>query len=125
MIEYIFDSDDLQAFVSAFILNDVRIEAHMRMKVLIHEEENQEDDWKQDIIIDKLDHEQSLKSVILHVWTEEMKISFDILIDSFALIVNLKMIDDEQSKRNAQSFAKRLSENESELSISIEYNEAW
>ena len=95
MIEYIFDSDDLQAFVSAFILNDVRIEAHMRMKVLIHEEENQEDDWKQDIIIDKLDHEQSLKSVILHVWTEEMKISFDILIDLFALIVDLKVIDDE------------------------------
>jgi len=34
------------------------------------------------------------------------------------------MIDDEQSKRNAQSFAKRLSENEDELRISIEYNEA-
>jgi len=34
------------------------------------------------------------------------------------------MINDEQSKRNAQSFAKRLSENESELSISIEYDEA-
>jgi len=34
------------------------------------------------------------------------------------------MIDDEQSKRNAQSFAKKLSKNESELSISIEYNKA-
>ncbi len=125
MIEYIFDSDDLQAFASAFILDDVRIEAHMRMKALIHEEENQEDDWRQDIIVNKLDHEQSLESVILHVWTEETKISFNILIDLFALIVDLKVIDDEQSKRNAQSFAKKLSENESELSISIEYNEAW
>ena len=57
MIEYIFDSDDLQAFASAFILNDVRIKAHTRMKVLIHEEESQENDWKQDVIVDKLDHE--------------------------------------------------------------------
>ena len=125
MIEYIFDSDDLQAFASAFTLDDVRIEAHMRMKTLIHEEENQEDDWKQDVIVNKLDHEQSLESVILHVQTEEMKISFNILIDSFTLIVDLRMIDDEQLKRNAQSFAKKLSENESELSILIEYNEAW
>ncbi len=100
MIEYIFNSDDLQAFATAFILDDVRIEAHMRMKALIHEEENQENDWKQDVIINKLDHKQSLESVILHVWTEETKISFDILIDSFALIINLRMIDDEQLKRN-------------------------
>jgi len=34
------------------------------------------------------------------------------------------MIDDEQLKRNAQLFAKRLSKNEDELRISIEYNEA-
>jgi len=95
MIEYIFDSDDLQAFANAFILDDVRIEAHTRMKALIHEEENQEDDWRQDVIVDKLNHEQSLESVILHVWTEEMKISFNILIDSFALIINLKVINDE------------------------------
>jgi len=44
VIEYIFDSDDLQAFTSTFILDDVRIEAHMRMKALIHEEESQEND---------------------------------------------------------------------------------
>ncbi len=67
MFEYIFDSDDLQAFANAFILDDVRIEVHTRMKVLIHEEESQEDDWRQNIIVDKLDHEQSLESVILHV----------------------------------------------------------
>jgi len=125
VIEYIFNSDDLQAFASAFTLDDVRIEAHMRMKALIHEEENQEDDWKQDVIVNKLDHEQSLESVILHVQTEEMKISFNILIDSFTLIVDLRMIDDEQLKRNAQSFAKKLSENEDELRISIEHNEVW
>jgi len=34
------------------------------------------------------------------------------------------VIDDEQLKRNAQSFAKKLSKNEDELRISIEYNEA-
>ena len=95
------------------------------MKALIHEEENQEDDWRQDVIADKLDHEQSLESVILHVQTKEMKISFNILLDLFALIVDLRVIDDEQSKRNAQSFAKKLSENEDELRISIEHNEFW
>ncbi len=94
--------------MNAFILNDVRIEAHMRMKALIHEEEDQENDWKQDVIVDKLDHKQSLESVILHIWTEESKISLDILIDSFTLIIDLKMIDDEQLKKNAQSFAKKL-----------------
>jgi len=34
------------------------------------------------------------------------------------------VIDDEQSKRNAQSLAKKLSKNEDELRISIKYNEA-
>ncbi len=41
---YILDSIDLQAFASAFILDDVRVEAHTRMKALVHEEESQEDD---------------------------------------------------------------------------------
>jgi len=40
MIKYIFDSSNLQTFASAFILNDVKIEAHMKVKVLVHEEEN-------------------------------------------------------------------------------------
>ncbi len=44
VIEYIFDMNDLQSFASAFILDDVRVEAHMKMKVLVHEEESQEDD---------------------------------------------------------------------------------
>ena len=33
------------------------------------------------------------------------------------------MINDEQLKRNVQSFAKKLSKNENELRISIEHNE--
>jgi len=44
VIKYIFYSCDLQTFASAFILDDVRVEAHMRMKALVHEEESQEDD---------------------------------------------------------------------------------
>jgi len=44
VIEYIFDLSDLQTFVSAFILDDVRVEAHMKVKALVYEEENQEDD---------------------------------------------------------------------------------
>jgi len=38
-----------------------------------------------------------------------LKITLDVLIDLFALIVDLKMINDEQLKKNAQSFAKKLS----------------
>jgi len=52
-----------------------------------------------------------------------MKISFNILIDLFALIIDLRMINDEQLKKNAQSFAKRLSKNEDELRILIKHNE--
>jgi len=44
VIKYIFDSSDLQTFASAFILDDVEVEAHTRVKVLVHEEEDQEDD---------------------------------------------------------------------------------
>ena len=44
VIKYIFDLSNLQTFVSAFILNDVRVEVYMRVKVLIHEEKDQEND---------------------------------------------------------------------------------
>ncbi len=44
VIEYIFDSNNLQTFADAFILNDVEVEAHTRVKVLVYEEESQEDD---------------------------------------------------------------------------------
>jgi len=44
VIEYIFNSSNLQTFASAFILDDVKVEAYTRMKVLVHEEEDQEDD---------------------------------------------------------------------------------
>ena len=44
MFKYILDLINLQAFASAFILDDVRVEAHMRMKVLVYEEEDQEND---------------------------------------------------------------------------------
>jgi len=37
VIEYIFDSSNLQTFMSAFILDNVRIKAHMRMKAFVHE----------------------------------------------------------------------------------------
>ncbi len=57
LFRYILDLINLQAFASAFILNDVRVEAHMRMKAFVYEEESQEDDWEQDVIVDKLDHE--------------------------------------------------------------------
>jgi len=57
LFRYILDSIDLQAFASAFILDDVRVEAHIRIKVLVHKEESQEDDWEQDVIVDKLNHE--------------------------------------------------------------------
>ncbi len=44
VIEYIFNSDYLQTFTNAFILDNVKIEAYTRMKALIYEEEDQEND---------------------------------------------------------------------------------
>jgi len=44
LFRYILDLINLQAFASALILDDVRVEAHTRIKFLVHEEENQEDD---------------------------------------------------------------------------------
>ncbi len=44
LFRYILDSIDLQTFASAFILDDVRVKAHTRVKAFIHEEESQEDD---------------------------------------------------------------------------------
>ncbi len=44
VFRYILDSDDLQALASTFILDDVKIEAHMRMKILVQKEESREDD---------------------------------------------------------------------------------
>ncbi len=44
LFRYILDSINLQAFASAFILDNVRVEAHTRMKAFVHEEESQEDD---------------------------------------------------------------------------------
>ncbi len=40
VIEYIFNLSDLQTFANAFILDDVRVEAHTKVKALVHEEEN-------------------------------------------------------------------------------------
>ncbi len=40
VIEYIFDSSNLQTFANAFILDDVRVEAHTRVKAFVHEEED-------------------------------------------------------------------------------------
>ncbi len=40
MIKYIFNFDDLQMLINTFILNDVKIEVYMRIKVFIHEKEN-------------------------------------------------------------------------------------
>jgi len=56
LFRYILDSINLQTFVSAFILNDVKVEAHTRMKALVYEEEDQEDNWWQDVIINKLNY---------------------------------------------------------------------
>ncbi len=44
LFKYILDLINLQVFASAFILDDVRVATHMRMKVLVHKEENQEND---------------------------------------------------------------------------------
>ncbi len=44
LFRYILDLINLKMFMSAFILDDVKVEAHTRIKSLVHEEKNQEDD---------------------------------------------------------------------------------
>ncbi len=47
----------MQAFANAFILDDVKVKAYMRMKVLVHEEKNQENYWEQNVIVNnKVNH---------------------------------------------------------------------
>ncbi len=63
------------------------------MKFFIEVEENHWSDWENIEIVAEFYHRYSFNSVILHVIAVDSKFAFNILIDSFRLIINFRMID--------------------------------
>ncbi len=65
------------------------------MKLFIEVEENHWRDREDIKIVAEFHHRYSFDSVVLHVIAVDSKFAFDVLINLFRLIVNLRMIDDE------------------------------
>jgi len=65
------------------------------MKLFIEVEENHWRDREDIEIVAEFHHRYSFDSVVLHVIAVDSKFAFDVLINLFRLIVNLRMIDDE------------------------------
>ncbi len=79
--------------MSCFIVSRIWIETHSKMKFFIEVEENHWSDQENIEIVAEFHHKYSFVSVILHVIAVNSKFAFDVLIDSFQLIINLRMID--------------------------------
>ncbi len=79
--------------MSCFIVNHIWIETHLRVKFFIKVKENHWSDWEDIEIVAKFHHRYSFNSVILHVIAVDSKFMFNVLIDSFRLIIDLRMID--------------------------------
>ncbi len=63
------------------------------MKFFIEVEENHWSDQEDIEIVTEFYHRYSFDSVVLHVIAVDSKFSFNVLIDSFRLIVDLEMIN--------------------------------
>ncbi len=63
------------------------------MKFFIEVEEDHWSYWKDIEIVAEFHHRYSFDSVVLHVIAVDFKFAFNVLIDSFRLIIDLKMID--------------------------------
>ncbi len=63
------------------------------MKIFIEVKRNHWDDQEDIEIVAEFHHRYSFDSVILHVIAVDSKFAFNVLIDSFRLIVDLWMID--------------------------------
>ncbi len=77
---------------SCFVISRIWIETHLRVKVFIEVERNHQDSRECIEIITEFHHWKSFSSVILHVIAVDSKFMFNILIDSFWLIIDLWMI---------------------------------
>ncbi len=63
------------------------------MKFFIEVEKDHWDNWEDIEIVAEFHHKYSFDSVILHVIAVDSKFAFNVLIDSFHLIINLQMIN--------------------------------
>ncbi len=63
------------------------------MKFFIEVKESHWSDWEDIEIVTEFHHKYSFNSVILHVIAVNSKFVFNILIDSFWLIINLRMMN--------------------------------
>ncbi len=63
------------------------------MKFFIEVKEDHWNDWKDIEIVVEFYHKYSFDSVILHVIAVDSKFAFNVLIDLFWLIIDLRMID--------------------------------
>ncbi len=79
--------------MSCFIVSCIWIETYSRMKFFIKVEESHWSDQEDIEIVAEFYHRYSFNSVVLHVIAVDSKFAFNILIDSFWLIVDLRIIN--------------------------------
>ncbi len=79
--------------MSHFVVSRIWIETHLKMKFFIEVEENHWSDREDIEIVAEFYHRYSFNSIILHVIAVDSKFAFNVLIDSFWLIIDLKIID--------------------------------
>ncbi len=89
----VIDLSSLNTLTNHFIISCIWIETHSRVKVFIEVERNHQDSWECIEIITEFHHWKSFSSVILHVIAVDSKFTFNILISSFQLIIDLWMIN--------------------------------
>ena len=90
-IDNISSYSDLKSLSSAFIINNIRIKAYLRIKSLINEERYYSCRGEYSIIINEFDNRESLRLVVLHIVIIRSKISFEILINSLRLLINFRI----------------------------------
>ena len=90
-IDNISSYSDLKSLSSAFIINNIRIKAYLRIKSLINKERYYSCRGEYSIIINEFDNRESLRLVVLHIVIIRSKISFEILINSLRLLINFRI----------------------------------
>ncbi len=76
-----------------FVVNHIWIETHSKVKFFIEVKENHWNNQEDIEIVAEFYHKYSFDSVVLHVIAVNSKFAFNVLIDLFWLIIDLKMIN--------------------------------
>ena len=79
--------------MSDFVVSRIWIETHSRVKIFIEVERDHWDDQEDIEIVTEFYHRYLFNSVVLHVTVVNSKFAFNVLIDSFRLIIDFWMID--------------------------------